>query len=120
MVRGTCGGRCKPDFVVGVHSSRTVVASRLKLPTQESLERTAPPLLLGIAPDGVYHAAPVTRTAVGSYPTISPLPASGRYFFCCTFRRVAPPGSYPASCPVESGLSSRELPHPRTPPPPGG
>ena len=29
-----------------------------------------------------------------------------RFTFCCTFRRVAPPGSYPAPCPVESGLSS--------------
>ncbi len=26
--------------------------------------------------------------------------------FCGTFRRVAPPGRYPASCPVEPGLSS--------------
>jgi len=27
--------------------------------------------------------------------------------FCCTFRRVAPPGCYPASCLEELGLSSR-------------
>jgi len=27
--------------------------------------------------------------------------------FCGTFRRVTPPGRYPASCPVELGLSSR-------------
>ncbi len=26
--------------------------------------------------------------------------------FCGTFRRVTPPGRYPASCPVELGLSS--------------
>lgn len=26
--------------------------------------------------------------------------------FCGTFRRVAPPGRYPASCPMEPGLSS--------------
>ena len=26
--------------------------------------------------------------------------------FCGTFRRVAPPGSYPASCPMKLGLSS--------------
>src|SRR5690606_9916749 len=30
----------------------------------------------------------------------------GRYVFCATFRRVAPPGCYPAHCPVELGLSS--------------
>jgi|GEM_PF-5437903 len=33
--------------------------------------------LLGLAPGGVYHASPVTSAAVGSYPTLSPLP-SGR------------------------------------------
>ena len=31
---------------------------------------------------------------------------SGRYIFCATVRRVAPPGCYPAHCPVEFGLSS--------------
>jgi hypothetical protein len=31
---------------------------------------------------------------------------SGRYLFCATFRRVAPPGCYPAHCPAEFGLSS--------------
>jgi len=30
--------------------------------------------LFGLAPDGVYRAGPVTRPAVGSYPTVSPLP----------------------------------------------
>src|SRR5215831_16070058 len=30
----------------------------------------------------------------------------GLCLFCATFRRVAPPGRYPASCPVEPGLSS--------------
>jgi hypothetical protein len=29
-----------------------------------------------------------------------------RYIFCCTFRRVAPPGRYPAFRSMESGLSS--------------
>ena len=32
----------------------------------------------------------------------------GRYLFCATFRRVAPPGRYPAHCPAEFGLSSSE------------
>src|SRR6266849_9034270 len=30
--------------------------------------------LLGLAPTGGYRAAPVARRAVGSYPTVSPLP----------------------------------------------
>ena len=29
--------------------------------------------------------------------------------FCSTFRRVTPPGRYPASCPVELGLSSMAI-----------
>ena len=32
--------------------------------------------------------------------------SSGRYGFCGTFRRVTPPGCYPAPCPAEFGLSS--------------
>jgi hypothetical protein len=31
---------------------------------------------------------------------------AGRYIFCCTFRRLAPPRCYLAPCPVEPGLSS--------------
>ncbi len=30
--------------------------------------------LFGLAPGGVYHARTVTSPAVGSYPTLSPLP----------------------------------------------
>jgi hypothetical protein len=56
----------------------------------------------------------VSMPPVRSYRTISPLPpgfcvvvAAGRlYHFCGTFRRVTPPGRYPASCPMEPGLSS--------------
>jgi hypothetical protein len=33
--------------------------------------------LFGVAPGGVWRAAPVARDAVGSYPTVSPLPATG-------------------------------------------
>ena len=53
--------------------------------------------LFGIAPGGACHAGFVTKTPVGSYPTLSPLPElSGRFTFCCAFRRVTPPGRYPA------------------------
>jgi len=34
------------------------------------------------------------------------LPFGRAVCFCCAFRRVSPPGRYPASCPVELGLSS--------------
>jgi len=50
----------------------------------------------------------VTRCAVRSYRTISPLPAhtDWRFIFCCTFRRLSPPRRYLALCPAEPGLSS--------------
>ena len=53
--------------------------------------------------------------AVRSYRTFSPLPppslSGWRYVFCGTFRGLAPPGRYPAPCPVEPGLSSAPKPH---------
>ena len=54
---------------------------RCGLPERTSLagtvaRRTTSPLLFGLAPDGVCRAAPVAGDAVGSYPTVSPLPAT--------------------------------------------
>src|SRR3984893_5387370 len=60
------------------------------------------PLLLGLAPGGVFPAAAVAGGAVRSYRTVSPLPSarcSGtdrRCTFCGTFPGVAPAGRYPA------------------------
>lgn len=48
----------------------------------------------------------ITSYLVSSYLTISPLPASRRYLFCCTSRKLALPRRYLAPCPLESGLSS--------------
>src|SRR5437764_3353316 len=63
--------------------------------------------LFGLAPTGGYRATPVTRRAVGSYPTVSPLPLDkGRSVFCGPFRRLAAPRCYLAVCPRELGLSS--------------
>jgi hypothetical protein len=63
------------------------------------------PLLLGLAPGGVFPAAAVTGGAVRSYRTVSPLPpartwpgAVRRCTFCGTFPGVAPAGRYPAPC----------------------
>ena len=39
------------------------------------MERAAPCSLFDLAPDGVYPASAVTLGAVGSYPTLSPLPS---------------------------------------------
>ena len=67
--------------------------------------------LFGLAPDGVCHATPVASGPVCSYHTLSPLPVPRcrghrRSALCCTFRHLAVPGRYPASRPVELGLSS--------------
>jgi len=49
--------------------------------------------LFGLAPDGVFRAPPITRRAVVSYTTFSPLPVPlaqrGRFVFCGTVRRDA-------------------------------
>ena len=71
-----------------------------------SLRKPGARPLFGLAPGGVYHAAVVTNRAVRSYRTFSPLPASGRYTFCCTFHKLTLPRCYLALCPVEPGLSS--------------
>ena len=57
--------------------------------------------LFGLAPGGACHAVPVTRYAVGSYPTLSPLPSAEsrrRFAFCGAIPGVAPGGRYPPPC----------------------
>src|SRR5882672_11335716 len=82
--------------------------------------------LFGLAPTGGYRATPVTRRAVGSYPTVSPLPQkSGAVCFLwpcpspCGAQAL--PGSLP--CGARTFLSAPCLPvhrdH-RTLPPPAG
>ena len=66
------------------HSSRANVAVRFVSGQPRGSERAALPTsrlapvvvasLCGLAPDGVCRAMPVTGHAVGSYPTLSPLP----------------------------------------------
>lgn len=65
------------------HSSGTRIAARLEQPTRTTgpgkgpspLARTASSLF-GFAPGGACHAVPVAGSAVRSYRTFSPLPAS--------------------------------------------
>src|SRR5438045_5666373 len=83
-----CQTVCKPGSVPPEsgdgHSSGTFVAERLARPTRAAARKARPaapargqrrlPLLLGLAPGGVYPAAAVAGGAVRSYRTISPLP----------------------------------------------
>jgi len=53
--------------------------------------------LFGLAPGGVCRAVHVAMSAVGSYPTLSPLLRQAeRFAFCGTFPEVALAGRYPA------------------------
>ena len=65
-------------------------------PLRQRLSAPRRPPLFGLAPGGVCRAAAVAGSAVGSYPTVSPLPVrpkpAGRSVLCGTFPGVAPAG----------------------------
>lgn len=124
--QGTPGGgrharvACKPDSVPGVaprgrpflwpRRRRRDRAANPGLRAEASLRGYRPRQvpgrdararpLFGIAPGGACRAGPVARPAVGSYPTVSPLPpgpkTGRRTVLCGAFPRVAPAGRYPA------------------------
>jgi len=63
--------------------------------------------LLGLAPDGVYHATNVTIDAVCSYHTLSPLPLKkGGFLSAALSLGLPPPGVTRHRVTVEPGLSS--------------
>ena len=63
--------------------------------------------LSGLAPDGVYPAAPVASGAVRSYRTVSPLPLkNGGLFSVALSLRLPSPGVTRHRGSVEPGLSS--------------
>ncbi len=118
---------CKPGSVGTWRypaAHRTVISLDVPSPTRSSSQpaarRIATPLsrravsrrLFGLAPAGVCRATCVTTSAVGSYPTLSPLPwlSPRRFTFCCAVRhaKLTPhaPRRYLATCPMEPGLSS--------------
>jgi len=110
----------------GNHSSRANVAVRFVSGQPRGSERAALPTfrlasfvvasLCGLAPDGVCRAVPVTGHAVGSYPTLSPLPrrrcviSGGAVCFLLRFPRGHPhralPGVLP--CGARTFLPSRQ------------
>jgi len=73
-VEGTCKPDSVPGFPGGSHSSGIAVADDLKRSTRRRGRAGLNASLFDLAPHGVYPAASVTGSAVGSYPTISPLP----------------------------------------------
>jgi len=121
-----CQTVCKPGSVPPKsgdgHSSGTFVAERLARPTRAAARKARPaarlsphrlPLLLGLAPGGVYPAAAVAGGAVRSYRTISPLPPAApkdvRGWRCVSVALSLgspPPGVTRHRASVEPGLSS--------------
>ena len=104
-----------PQGVTAIHLARLLPAASSDLPGQR--RRIAPATrrqrvsLHGLAPDGVYHARPVTSPAVRSYRTFSPLPArplpaAGGLFSVALSLGLPPPGVTRHPDPVEPGLSS--------------
>src|SRR5581483_6963514 len=74
-----------------------------------------------LAPDGVWQAAASPRSLVGSYPTVSPLPAAppeitpSAVCFLCHCPSAFAASRKRASCPAVSGLSSNARARPRSP-----
>ena len=106
-------GSGKPER--GSHSSGTALARCLSQPTRMTGPETgcrracARPAssLFGFAPGGVYRAAPVARRAVGSYPTLSPLPRKrGGLLSVALSLRSPSPDVIRHRVSVEPGLSS--------------
>ena len=99
----------KPGSVVSSHSSRPCVTARLEQPTRTRRGSRHKVPIWSCSRWGL-PCRSVTRLAVRSYRTISPLPRilknRSAVSFCCTVRRLAPPRRYLAPYPVEPGLSS--------------
>jgi len=124
QARRRCQMACKPGSVhapVGAmddHSSRAHVTTRLVRHTRAATRKRAwrlpsSPPLFGLAPGGVYHAAPVARGAVRSYRTLSPLPLIqriarvwGGLLSVALSLGSLPPGVTRHRVSVEPGLSS--------------
>ena len=94
----------------------------LKRPLRGGIPKDQPRArpLFGIAPGGACRAGPVARPAVGSYPTVSPLPRERGGLFSVALSLGLPrPGVARHRCFMESGLSShvrrrkRSSSHPR-------
>ena len=108
---------------LGDHPSRPHVTMGLVQPTRGSKGTSNPPLAselhpcLALLPMAVAWPPTLLPAPVVSYTTFSPLPkahsSGGRFLWSCA--RVSPPGSYPASCSLERGLSSCCRCNPRSP-----
>lgn len=93
---------CKPGFVFTEpeDSAEATIPLDIRLLvhssslTRRRVGRADLASLFGLAPGRVCRATFIAESAVGSYPTVSPLPrgtiagAARRFVFCCTVRNV--------------------------------
>ncbi len=121
---------CKPGSVIRLatrdgHSSGPPLAGRFSRPTRTARTGDGPtgansgaPPLFGLAPGGACHAVPIAGSAVGSYPTLSPLPtaeAEGGLLSVALSLRSPSAGVARRHITVEPGLSSTLRKAPRPP-----
>ena len=82
---GSVWRRCRR--ATAIHLGRPLPDVSRNLPgwqaRKRAWSRNPAPSLFGLAPGGVYRAVPVTGPAVGSYPTLSPLPLGLRRWAVC-------------------------------------
>jgi hypothetical protein len=103
----------KPGSVVNGHSSRIYVTVYLKRPTREpcgphvAADAACPPIW-SCSGWGLpcHHCYQRRGALLPHHFTLTGPEGLRRYIFCGTIRRLAPPRSYLAPCPVEPGLSS--------------
>ena len=95
----------KPGSVLNDDLSRLHVAMQLQPPPGTRRARIVPIWALLLV--GFTEPRKSPSALVRSYRTVPPLPAeAGGTHFCGTIPEVTLAGRYPASCPVEPGLSS--------------
>jgi hypothetical protein len=94
------------------HLSRLPVTRQLMRSTRGKERRAAVCLpkqvmpLLDLAPPGGCLADALLQSPEVSYTAVSPLPREGRYVSVALSGGLLQPGSYPAGCSAECGLSS--------------
>jgi len=105
---------CKPNSVPKPFGWAAAIYLGWSLPTTScglpaSIEVSGFTRCLALLQTGDTWPTPSPTSPVGSYPTLSPLPSGkpeGVLLSVALFRRIAPPGCYPAPRSMEFGLSS--------------
>jgi hypothetical protein len=112
MIGETCGisrvlSRPKPGKIISLGPA--LLRASCSLPGTR-MERAAPRPCLALLRVGFAMRPPLpeARCALTApfHPCLCPRRGHRRFAFCGTFRRLSPPGRYPAPCPAELGLSS--------------